>query len=270
MKTAINKIVFIIVFILAISACNKTNDNEPVIKFKTTKGTIVVKLYSESSLHRDNFVKLVESGYYNGLLFHRVMRDFMIQTGDPASRKAKKNQILGTGDVSYTIPAEILYPEYFHKQGALAAARHGDDINPDRASSGAQFYIVQGRKFTDLKLDSLELKRKEKLILREFSLKWDSLEKNKKISNKSKLIFRDSIMKIVEKNVSMQQKYKFSNLQRETYKTNGGAPHLDGEYTVFGEVIKGIEVVSNISVVKTNKQDRPIDNVRIMSATRVR
>ncbi len=271
MKTTFKEFAFILMISFIFLSCNSRNDNEPVIKFKTSKGDIVVKLYAETPQHRDNFVKLVESGYYNGVLFHRVIRDFMIQAGDPDSRKAKKNQMLGSGDVPYSIPAEIVYPQFFHKRGALAAARQGDDVNPERASSGAQFYLVQGRIFTDLKLDSLELKRKEKIVFKEFSLKWDSLDiKNKNTTEKIQIALRDSIMKEVEMNVTKEQKYKYTPKQRETYKTVGGTPHLDGEYTVFGEVIKGIEVVSNISVVKTNKADRPLDNVRILSATRIR
>ena len=148
---------------LAFSSCNKRNDLEPEIKFKTTEGTIVVRLYAETPKHRDNFVKLVESGYYNGMLFHRVIRDFMIQSGDPESKKAKKKQFLGSGDVKYSIPAEIVYPRYYHKKGALAAARQGDDTNPERASSGGQFYFVKGHKFTDKQLDSLESVRKIKV-----------------------------------------------------------------------------------------------------------
>jgi len=136
---------------------------EPVIKFKTTAGNIVVKLYPETPKHRDNCVKLVEAGYYDGVLFHRVIADFMIQAGDPDSRNAKRSASLGSGDVKYTIPAEIVYPKYYHKKGALAAARQGDQVNPERASSGAQFYFVQGRLFTDQELNGIEKSNERKL-----------------------------------------------------------------------------------------------------------
>lgn len=275
MKSTINKIALMLVLIAVITACSTRNDNEPVIKFKTTKGTIVVKLYAETPLHRDNFVKLVESGYYNGVLFHRVIRDFMIQAGDPASRNARKNQMLGSGDVSYTIPAEIVYPKYFHKKGALAAARQGDDINPERASSGAQFYLVQGKFFTDAQLDTLEMKRKTKYVQQLFDKNWEVLSKNLsekkiKLNNLQIAHLRDSLLTDAEKKVEVEKKFTFNPEQRLSYKTIGGTPHLDGEYTVFGEVIKGLDIVSNISVVKTGKFDRPIDNVRILSATRIK
>ncbi len=275
MKTAINKITLMLVLSVVFCACNNRNDNEPVIKFKTSKGTIVVKLYAETPQHRDNFVKLVESGYYNGVLFHRVIRNFMIQAGDPASRNAKKNQMLGSGDMPYTIPAEIVYPKYFHKLGALAAARQGDDVNPQRASSGAQFYLVQGKIFTDAQLDTLEMKRKTKYIQQYFDASWKALSEKlsgekTKLNDTQKAHLRDSLQSEAVKLVENEKKYVFNALQRENYKTTGGTPHLDGEYTVFGEVIKGLEVVSNISVVKTAKLDRPVDNVRILSATRVR
>lgn len=273
MKLTNNIISLMLVLIAVMTACSSRNDNEPEIKFKTTKGTIVVKLYAETPLHRDNFVKLVESGYYNGVLFHRVIRDFMIQAGDPASRHARKNQMLGSGDVPYTIPAEIVYPKYFHKKGALAAARQSDDINPERASSGAQFYLVQGKIFTDAQLDTLEMKRKTKYVQQLFDKSWEALSKNLsekkiKLNNLQIAHLRDSLLKNAEKKVEDEKKFTFNAEQRQSYKTVGGTPHLDGEYTVFGEVIKGLDIVSNISVVKTGKLDRPIDNVRILSATR--
>lgn len=275
MKVRIIEIAFFTVVVFAVIACSSRNDNEPVVKFKTTKGTIVVKLYAETPLHRDNFVKLVESGFYNGVLFHRVIRDFMIQAGDPASRKAKKNQMLGSGDMPYTIPAEIVYPKYFHKRGALAAARQPDDINPEKASSGAQFYLVQGKIFTDAQLDTLELKAKNKLLQQSVeaaveSFTKNALEKSMKFSEKRMSQIRDSIQAEVLKIIEAEKHYVFTVEQRESYKTTGGTPHLDGNYTVFGEVIKGMEVVSNISVVKTDKHDRPIDNVRILSSERIR
>lgn len=206
------------------SSCAKRNDQEPVYKIKTTQGTIVVKLYQETPKHRDNFMKLVKSGLYEGVLFHRVIKDFMIQAGDPDSKNAGPKASLGSGDVGYTIPAEIVYPRYYHKKGALAAARQGDHVNPERASSGCQFYIVKGKVFTDAELNALEQKKG----------------------------------------------IKFSEQQRTDYKTIGGTPHLDGAYTVFGEVIDGIEIASNISLVKTGKLDRPVENVRILKIKRIK
>ncbi len=261
--------------ILSFTSCNKRNDLEPEIKFKTTEGTIVVRLYAETPQHRDNFVKLVESGYYNGMLFHRVIKDFMIQSGDPASKKAQKKQFLGSGDVNYSIPAEIVYPKYYHKKGALAAARQGDDTNPERASSGGQFYFVKGHKFNDKQLDSLENVRKikvEKYLTDKYiKLKLGKSEIQKKgNSAKIKLITDSIALQVKNEIASKPELYKFNAEQRETYKTIGGTPHLDGEYTVFGEVIEGVDMVSNISKAKTDKNDRPLQNIRIIEATRIR
>lgn len=260
---------------LTITSCANRNDAEPEIKFETTEGTIVVRLYAETPKHRDNFVKLVESGYYNGMLFHRVIKDFMIQSGDPDSKKAKKKQFLGSGDVSYTIPAEIVYPNHYHKKGALAAARQGDDINPERASSGGQFYFVKGHKFTDKQLDSLENVRKikvEKYLSEKYiKLKLEKLEIKKKGNPEIIKLISDSITLQVKNEIAAKPElYKYNAQQREDYKNIGGTPHLDGEYTVFGEVIEGVDMVSNISKAKTDKNDRPLQNIRIIEAKRIR
>jgi len=220
------KKIFLLLFasILFTSSCAKRNNNEPVFKIKTTEGTIVVKLYAETPLHRDNFKKLVDAKLYEGVLFHRVIKDFMIQAGDPDSKNAVPKAMLGSGDVGYTVPAEIVFPKYYHKKGALAAARQGDDVNPERASSGCQFYIVKGKVFTDAELNALEQKKG----------------------------------------------IKYTEQQRADYKTIGGTPHLDGAYTVFGEVIDGIEIASNISLVKTGKYDRPLEDIRILKIKRIK
>ncbi|MDO9153569.1 MAG: peptidylprolyl isomerase [Paludibacter sp.] len=247
---------------------------EPVIKLKTTQGNIVIKLYPETPQHRDNFVKLVEAGFYEGVLFHRVIADFMIQAGDPDSRNAKQSASLGSGDVKYTIPAEIVYPKYYHKKGALAAARQGDQMNPERASSGAQFYFVQGRTFTDQQLDAIENNNKQKMEAKLFkellANKQEEAKKYRLEGNQVKLIeLRDSLQIVIQEQLRLNPAYKFIEQQRNDYKTLGGTPHLDGEYTVFGEVIEGIEIVSNISKVKTGKMDRPLEDIRILKAKRI-
>lgn len=225
---------------LGIIACSATNNvsrkKEPVVKIETTQGTIVVKLYNETPLHRDNFLKLVKEKFYNGVLFHRVIADFMIQGGDPDSKTAKPDALLGEGDVGYTIPAEFRTPAIYHKKGALAAARTGDDENPTKASSGCQFYIVEGKTFTDSQLDDMQ---------------------TSKIARYGSSSTNDST-------------YKFSAKARADYKTIGGTPHLDGNYTVFGEVIKGLDVVEKISKVKTNKQDRPVEDVKVLKMKRIK
>jgi len=197
------------------------------VELVTDKGTIVLRLSDSTPLHRNNFLKLVKQGYYDSGLFHRVIRNFMIQSGDPGSRHATAGEVLGEGGPGYTVPAEFC-SSLFHRKGALAAARESDDVNPQKASSGSQFYIVQGREFTEQGLDSLE---------------------------KFRLHGR-----------------KIPQAQREVYKMSGGAPHLDQNYTVFGQVIRGMEVVDSIAAVPTSGRpnDRPLEDVRIISARLVK
>ena len=190
----------------------------------TSYGTIVLRLYDSTPLHRDNFIRLVKSGYYDSILFHRVIKNFMIQAGDPNSKHSEPGEPLGNGGPDYTIPAEFR-ASLFHKKGVLAAARESDDANPSKASSGSQFYIVQGKKFTDAGLDSVETIRL----------------KGRKIP--------------IE--------------HREVYKTTGGTPHLDLNYTVFGEVVSGLNIVDSIAATPTSKgedQDRPLQDIRIIKA----
>ena len=188
-----------------------------IVEMETNYGKVRFLLYEETPMHKENFIKLVESEFYNGLLFHRVIKKFMIQGGDPKSREAKPGQILGEGSLDYTIPPEF-NPELFHKRGALCAARCGDDVNPKKESSSCQFYIVQGRVFSNEELDRMEANGVG----------------------------------------------KFSPEQRKVYTTIGGAPHLDGNYTVFGEVIEGMDVVDKICMARCDKHDRPERDVVII------
>ena len=208
-------ICFVIVFT---SISCKSQNEYPDVVIETNKGTIKLMLFDNTYQHSENFLKLVNEGFYNGQLFHRVIKDFMIQTGDNKSINAKPNVLLGTGGKEYTLPAEI-FPEYYHKRGALAAARQGDRINPKRESSGSQFYIVQGTI-----LDTLTLNKMVKLGMHT----------------------------------------PFTNEQIIEYTTHGGTPHLDYQYTVFGQVYEGLEIVENISLVPVNNQNRPIEDVRII------
>jgi cyclophilin family peptidyl-prolyl cis-trans isomerase len=208
----------------------RVNDLHKDVELITSKGTLVLRLSDSTPLHRDNFLRLAKKGYYDSLLFHRVIRNFMVQSGDPASRQGHPGKPMsqgGTGGPTYWIPAEFR-SSLFHKKGALAAARTNDDVNPTRASSGSQFYIVQGKIFTEAGLDSLEAGRlKGRKIPAEY---------------------------------------------RAVYKTIGGAPHLDQNYTVFGEVVKGLEVVDSIAASATSGPplDRPVKEVRILKVKLVR
>ncbi|MGQ0737839.1 MAG: peptidylprolyl isomerase [Bacteroidota bacterium] len=206
----------------------KKKDRKKDVLLQTSMGDIVIRLSDSTPLHRDNFLKLVKVKYYNGILFHRVIKDFMVQAGDPNSRNAQPGQPLGNGGPGYTVPAEIRQT-LFHKKGVIAAARMSDNVNPEKASSGSQFYLAQGKRYTDAELDALE---------------------NGRLGGR-----------------------KITTEQREVYKTIGGIPHLDQGYTVYGEIIKGLDVADKISAVPTSKgtdRDRPLEDVKIVSAQLVK
>lgn len=276
-----NKILLICLAFIALTACNAgskrqtnhhmENEKRTLIKLETTMGNITVALYNETPKHRDNFIKLVKEGVYDSTLFHRVIKQFMIQAGDPDSKNASDTAMLGSGDVGYTIPAEF-NPKFFHKKGVLAAARQGDDVNPEKASSGCQFYIVTGRKFTEPQLLGMENKINEQ---REEAL-FDSLARQhmkeiykmrKAGDNAGLLELQDTLEAQARELADKEEKFRFTPEQIKAYSTIGGAPHLDGSYTVFGEVTEGIEVVDNIEIAKTNRADRPIENIRILKAS---
>jgi len=211
------KRILVLLYITLFSACASAEDKETKVLIVTNMGKITVKLYNETPQHRDNFIKLVEEHRFDSLLFHRVIKQFMIQAGDPTSKNSAAGEKLGDGDLDYKVPAEIVFPRYFNKLGQLCAARESDGSNPARASSATQFYIVVGKHYTDNELDKFEL----------------------------------------DHNV------KFTPEQRQAYKVEGGAPHLDGAYTVFGEVVKGLKIVQQINLVETDSNDRPVKDVRI-------
>ena len=220
------KLLSSIVFVSFFSACsassseNNNDEKKEEVRTKvlieTELGNMVVELYNETPLHRDNFIKLVEEEFYNGTLFHRVINEFMVQGGDPESIGAEPRQRLGTGGPGYQVPAEFT-PELFHVKGALAAARQGDQVNPERESSGSQFYIVQGRVFSEEELTMLE----------------------------------------------QRSGIEFSEEQKKAYSTLGGTPFLDTQYTVFGIVVEGLDVIDKIAVVETNPMDRPIEDIKV-------
>lgn len=220
------KISFLSIFLLTASMLfaqaidnkmGRAHEGTTVI-METTMGPIVLRLYEETPIHRENFIKLAQEGVYDGLLFHRVIERFMIQGGDPKSREAEPGVMLGEGSLGYTLPAEIV-PHLFHKRGALCAARQGDDVNPKKESSASQFYIVQGEVYDEAML----------------------------------------------KKIGERFHKRYTPEQRKVYATEGGAPHLDGDYTVFGEVVKGMEVVDKIASVECDKNNRPIEDVRILN-----
>ncbi len=251
--------------ILFLGGCKKKEQR--VVLIKTDYGNIKIKLYDETPRHRDNFIKLTEEGFYNGVLFHRVINEFMIQGGDPDSKNAKPGDRLGNGGPGYKIPAEIHFPELFHKKGVIAAAREGDRVNPEKMSSGSQFYIVQGKKFTDEELDKVEMRvndmRKQQISYKLMSQYKDSLillQQQQKFDELMAL--QNRIQKQAETELS-KNRFSFPENVREVYKTIGGTPHLDSNYTVFGEVIEGLDVVDSIAAVKTDRYDRPVKDIRM-------
>jgi peptidyl-prolyl cis-trans isomerase B (cyclophilin B) len=268
------RIIFILLFLALISlgfaqdSTPKSQTETPKVKLVTTHGEILLQLYNETPLHRDNFLQIVRDGILDSLLFHRVIQDFMIQGGDTDSRTAKPGDALGEGDLPYTVPAEIR-SELFHKKGVLAAAR-GD--LPERESSSTQFYIVQGKVLNDSLLDRAETRINgwlaEYYIKHEdrYSEKLDSLKVALEQKDSDALTRINSAFSALAKDYGGFEAYHIPEAHRQVYKTLGGTPHLDQNYTVFGEVVSGLEVVDTIARQETNKQDRPLSDVRILKA----
>lgn len=244
------------------------NQKETMLLIQTDLGDIKIKLYNETPQHRDNFIKLAKEGFYDGTLFHRVIKDFMIQGGDPDSRKAAKGQMLGSGDTGYTVPAEFVYPQLFHKKGALSAARQGDEVNPKKASSGCQFYIVTGKKYSEGQILNMEHQMNHGKVEQIFS---DLVSKNAAKIKKLRMDRdKDGLYELQEELIAEAKTiadtmpdFKFTPEQVKAYTTVGGTPHLDNQYTVFGEVVEGMEVVDSIQKVKTNRSDRPEEDIKM-------
>jgi len=259
-----------IIFVIALAilstfgGCKRSSHikgDEPVVLIETDMGDITLKLYNETPKHRDNFIKLAEEGFYDGVVFHRVIENFMIQGGDPTTKEGSKST---TDDAGYTIDAEFV-PHLIHKKGALAAARMGDAQNPEKKSSGSQFYIVQGQVFN---LDELEKQAERKnQMIRNSKINEMVMDKADRLMDEginpdfTKIYteMQDTIALVINN----LDPYKFSKEQIEAYTTIGGTPHLDGDYTVFGEVIDGFDVIDKIAAVETGTADKPIKDVRM-------
>ncbi|MDD6843754.1 MAG: peptidylprolyl isomerase [Prevotellaceae bacterium] len=217
--------IFALLIIIMTSTMIYAQDKRRVVMMQTTAGNIRIELYNETPLHRDNFVRLVNEHFYDSLLFHRVIKSFMIQAGDPVSRHAQPGVFLGDSTLNYTIPAEIRTPQIYHKRGAVAMAREPDEVNPEQRSSSCQFYIVWGKRFSS-----------------------------------------QAIERVQERLDTIKGGIKLTDEMISTYRKTGGTPHLDGTYTVFGEVTEGLDVIERIQAVMTDDDDRPVDDQRILKA----
>jgi cyclophilin family peptidyl-prolyl cis-trans isomerase len=239
---------------------------QELVLIETSYGNIKIKLYDETPLHRDNFLKLVRAGFYDGLLFHRVINEFMVQGGDPDSRDAAPGKQLGQGGPEYMIDAEIIYPQFFHKKGALAAARMGDQMNPKKQSSGSQFYLVQGKVYTNEELDQFEKiatdRQRQEIMMKHMSPHRAEFMRLQQAGNKAGLQqLIDSVTAQASPEVEALQSYKMPEEHRLAYTTIGGTPHLDNAYSVFGEVVEGLDVIDKIAALETDAAARPIEDV---------
>ena len=246
-----------ILFIFFLMGCKTSEETKDLIRIETEHGDMIIKLYDNTPDHKANFIKLVEDKFYDGLLFHRVIKDFMIQTGDPSSKDAKAGVPLGYDGPGYTIPAEIL-PQNYHKKGAIAAAREGDGANPEKKSSGSQFYIVQGKQFAPDELLQIEnyinTKKKQAFIQKYIETQLENSDSYEALLNKAQAEWDQQNPDLL---------FHFTEEQKQVYTTIGGYPALDGQYTVFGEVVEGLDVIDNIAKEPTDKSDRPLKDTKI-------
>ncbi len=264
MNNLIKKLLLVPVMIFAISCSTAGDNTNSFIEIKTTLGDIKLKLYDETPLHRDNFIKLVNSGVYDGVSFHRVIKEFMIQTGDPKTKPAG-SALLADSLNSYTIPAEI-NRQFIHKMGALAAARQGNEVNPLMRSSGTQFYIVQGKKYTTDELHMSEIQINSSIkqqvyakVIRETA---DSIKATGQPPNDG--ILQQAVSLKMFGFLASYKDFRYTEEQSNAYKSSGGTPRLDAAYTVFGEVVSGLDVVDKIAAVPVDGSDKPLSDIRII------
>ncbi|MBO5054704.1 MAG: peptidylprolyl isomerase [Muribaculaceae bacterium] len=291
----LKKFLSILMIATALTACGSNNGNKPTdnkdsinkemnntnttmndttakyVLLHTSLGDITVMLYGDTPKHQANFLKLVGQGYYNNVLFHRVINQFMIQTGDPDSRDAKPGQMLGQGGPGYQIDAEIVYPRHFHKRGALAAARTADQINPEKKSSGSQFYIVTGKTATEAELKQMAQQQNYGAMQAEFDRlaqqHMSDIQRMQAAGDQAGLnALQQQLVAQVEAKFATQQAPELPAEIKKTYTTVGGTPFLDNAYTVFGEVVSGMDVVDKIEKAQTDSNDRPTQDIRILSA----
>lgn len=259
------KTVLSALLVVVVASCAKSQKNPQVI-IHTTLGDVTVMLYNETPLHRDNFLKLVNEHFYDSLMFHRIIPGFMVQGGDPAYKVGPSGAVVGKKWTAYTIPAEIVYPRYYHKKGALAAARFGDEQNPEKRSSGSQFYIVQGEPISPMQMSDVEAglsqKKKQQAGFKAFGQFRDSLKYYAQARDSIKFVnLRKRAVALAEEAAQKEPDFVMPGEVKSAYQSIGGTPHLDGDYTVFGEVVSGLDVVDKIAAIPTDGSDRPQQSV---------
>lgn len=250
-----------------IEMTDTVSQKDAIVEISTTEGPITVRLYGDTPAHRANFLKLAEEGFYDGVLFHRVIKDFMVQTGDPSSKEAAPGAQLGSGDPGYTIEAEIRYPKHYHKYGALAAARTADAVNPERRSSGSQFYIVTGQKQSPSTISRAEERMandvKQKYWMKLMKENASKIKELQASGDRAALeAYRQELIARLEAEVKVPE---LPQQLKDDYVNIGGTPHLDNQYTVFGEVVEGMDTVEKIQNTETDSADRPTRDVRVLS-----
>lgn len=269
MRTLLSIPLLILCLLLSASCNGQSGEKETEVLLQTTKGDIRIRLFNDTPGHRDNFIKNVRAGLYDGVTFHRVIRSFMVQTGDPSTRVGHEGDTIQPDS---TIPAEFVFPKYFHHRGVVAAAREGDDINPQKASDAKQFYIVTGKFQGDEALTGIEQQRQQQLEQTIYDKKMkahadeaEALRKARKMDDLSDLL--EKLQDEARLEASENPPLTFTPEQRRAYRTEGGAPWLDADYTVFGEVVEGMKAVLEIEKAETDKNDKPLQDIRIVKAT---
>lgn len=240
-----------------------------LVELTTTEGPVTLRLFGDTPGHQQNFLKLAREGFYDGVLFHRVINDFMVQTGDPDSKTAAPGAMLGMGGPGYELDAEVVFPRHYHKRGALAAARSGDAVNPMHRSNGSQFYIVTGKKLTAAELDKFELNlirnQKQSIANALMAANRDTIMSMRRNRDREGLALLQDSLTAEARRIADETQLGFTPEQIKTYTTIGGTPHLDGGYTVFGQVESGYDVIDRIQQVAVGPNDRPVEDVRILS-----
>jgi cyclophilin family peptidyl-prolyl cis-trans isomerase len=264
-----NKLFSLLFLLILVSSCGQ-DKTDYVVTIKTKYGDMTAILYDETPKHKENFIKLTKEKYYDSTLFHRVIQGFMIQGGDPDSKKAQPGQHLGSGGPGYTVPAEM-NPKFYHEKGALSAARMGDNVNPKKESSGSQFYVVQGTIMNPSEGESLKYDQANLMAglgqmfqSKNYQPMFDSL--NALYSSGDMQAYQTKLFSLsprVEKTTGLKIIREVDQQKLKTYTTVGGSPHLDGQYTVFGKVIKGLDVIDKIAAVQKDPSDRPLEDIKM-------